>query len=313
MATVLDYTGRLPLRLSDRVAFSRATETQIDRIREVIDQSLPPSSFVASRRQIYEESWRKKPDGEGRITYESQALAPDSFRYFVFNFSGYNDVAHDLLSICSIAPPYLESFENFITSESFGEGTSKGFVFFSYGIQRFCGKSSNFVAKSMDEVNLQGIGDLLEKFYALDATEHEGIRRAIDAYRSLLRFWRQSDLDVIGLFAIVEMLLTHKPNDKEIGDSLSHQIRSKIKLLDKRFKEPLDYRKFGTPDADKIWSALYSYRSAVAHGDHVDFSSKNLRVLVNRIEAVDFLVDAVRTLLRHALREPTLLNSLKAV
>lgn len=121
------------------------------------------------------------------------------------------------------------------------------------------------------------------------------------------------DLQVLGLFAIIEMLLTHNPNDREIGDSLSHQISTKVPLLSARFQTPLDYSTFGT-DArpSTIWKKLYEYRSKIAHGDVADFSGR-LSLLVNQQTAITFLELAARQIVRHALNEPELVDALKPI
>ena len=110
------------------------------------------------------------------------------------------------------------------------------------------------------------------------------------------------------------MLLTHNPNDKEIGDSLSHQIATKVALLDKRLPEPLPYVDyFGDESSpERIWKMLYSFRSAIAHGDNPDFKAK-LRMLRSAKSATSFVGEATARLLRQALEEPELFDSLKPI
>jgi hypothetical protein len=110
------------------------------------------------------------------------------------------------------------------------------------------------------------------------------------------------------LFAIVESLITHDPHDQY--DSLVHQIRSKMKLLGRRFRKPLDYSPFGTTSMDSIWKKLYKCRSCIAHGGKLQFDG-DLKVLTN-LEVVErFLLSATRSVLQQALFEPDLVLDLR--
>ena len=116
-------------------------------------------------------------------------------------------------------------------------------------------------------------------------------------------------LIVVLLFSVIELLLAHNPQGGY--DSLTHQISTKLPLLQRRFKQPLDYSKFGA-DETKVWKTLYAYRSTIAHGGRVDFQ-KALKVLKGPYLVSAFLVDATRAVLRHALIEPDLVLDLRAV
>lgn len=121
-----------------------------------------------------------------------------------------------------------------------------------------------------------------------------------------------SDFHVVGLFAIVEMLITHNPKGRDIGDSITHQMQSKVPLLVRRFVRPLSTDEFfGSVSSKKVWSALYAYRSAIAHGGSVDFSSGELRLLKDQITANKFLSAFVRRLIRHSYNEPDLYRDLR--
>ena len=114
---------------------------------------------------------------------------------------------------------------------------------------------------------------------------------------------------------ILEMLLTHNPNEKEIGDLLTHQIKTKTALLLPRLSQPFHYDVFskGGGDHEKIWGALYHYRSCIAHGNHINFTDKRLKPLVDDDTAYTFLSLATKRILEHALKEPDLINSLKPI
>jgi hypothetical protein len=127
------------------------------------------------------------------------------------------------------------------------------------------------------------------------------------------RFNNAGRVVVLAYFAIIEMLLTHNPNDKEIGDSISHQLITKISLLSTRLSDDFDYHLFETSvPSDKIWKLLYSYRSSIAHGNHIDFD-KTFKNLKSEINTMQFIASATRILLKHALKEPDLINGLKPI
>jgi hypothetical protein len=122
-----------------------------------------------------------------------------------------------------------------------------------------------------------------------------------------------SGLYLLGLFAVLELLLAHKPEDRENADSLSHQLSTKIPLIDRRLSSRIDYssiREITSPE--RLWKILYAYRSAIAHGEQLDFSTK-FRVLVSHDTTRLLVQQACRKLLRHALKEPILFRDLKAV
>ncbi len=75
------------------------------------------------------------------------------------------------------------------------------------------------------------------------------------------------------MFSIVESLVTHQPKSSDSGESLTHQIATKLPLLQKRFQRSLDHTQY-FPDLREhdLWKRLYNYRSALAHGEECGFS-----------------------------------------
>lgn len=175
-----------------------------------------------------------------------------------------------------------------------------------------------------------GFADLEpEPFVRLDTA-------AIDELNDVFSKWRQHDhalvdlespvrkylriralpnleLRVLGYFALLESLITHKPDPKDPTESLMRQIRSKMLLLDDRFERKLDYENLTPGTAPtKVWNALYEYRSNLAHGSVSDFQSKELRCLLTPGKAETFVQVALVSVMRQALEEPKLIRNLKA-
>lgn len=49
--------------------------------------------------------------------------------------------------------------------------------------------------------------------------------------------------------------------------------RPTLALLDARWSRKIDYSPFGGTKPEKVWSTIYEYRSAIAHGGNADFSA----------------------------------------
>lgn len=139
-------------------------------------------------------------------------------------------------------------------------------------------------------------------------SEFEEIRRSLDLFRQVSRMHGSDHLSVLGLFSVIESLLTHNPRGEY--DSLGHQIRTKVLLLDKRFARPIDYAAFDNVLAKTVWSKLYDLRSRIAHGGQLDFKN-SLKVLKDLNLSTEFLRQITRRILRHALIEPELMLDLR--
>lgn len=139
----------------------------------------------------------------------------------------------------------------------------------------------------------------------------EHTARAFKRFNSLCSVSKYSELAVIGLFSVIESLITHAPKLTESADSLSHQLRSKIPLVRKRFARTLDQASyFDDVSEENLWSRLYDYRGAIVHGEHATFGGKS-QVLRDIRAVVDFLRETTKLLLIGSLREPVLMRDLK--
>jgi hypothetical protein len=220
----------------------------------------------------------------------------------------------DFQLAANLGEPPFTIFSTIMTREPFGKGQMFAWGADNIQVADWYTAQNPARAVVVDQAALTHLTATYDAVIRLEAAKYPGILRALNSFQATKRIPRGSDLLALALFSIIEMLLTHNPNDKEIGDSLMHQIRTKIALLSERFVYKLDYSCF--PDAkraDRVWSTLYSFRSLVAHGGEVDFAKSNLRLLVSRENALGFLQVATRRLLRHALDEPSLVDALKPI
>lgn len=124
------------------------------------------------------------------------------------------------------------------------------------------------------------------------------VREAFVMFDQLNTLPKLSRLTVVGLFAVIEMLVTHEKQKNNRNDTISEQIRkrmtelSKIIDLDLRLPAQLKPQKLS-----KRWDALYDYRGAVAHGD-------NRKISVNADDANEYLKTVIQSILRDVLRNP---------
>jgi hypothetical protein len=148
---------------------------------------------------------------------------------------------------------------------------------------------------------------LLKKAQDSCPTLHQTIRR----FRYLKGLPRHSEFSFVAHFSLLEALITHSPKLTEPLDSITHQLKTKLNLLSKRFQRPLDYSSaFGTATADAVWGKMYGYRSTVAHGEVPDFR-KALKLLRSPETAFSFLKETLKLTILFALREPEFIADLK--
>lgn len=160
--------------------------------------------------------------------------------------------------------------------------------------------------------SLERAWQLLIAFDEQDAS-FDFIRKAIRDFAALKRVPANMPIYVVGLFAIIEMLLTSQ-QDKNSGNSLTHQLKEKLTLLGNRFDRPLSHGshlpRASSMDFKNVVSKLYSYRSKVAHGSLFEFAG-DLQVLESHKAVCRLLREVVRKLILQALFEPALIRDLK--
>lgn len=141
------------------------------------------------------------------------------------------------------------------------------------------------------------------------------ISAAFDRRHELRNVPMDSPLRHLGYFIVIEALLTHAPAPGDSADTLSRQMQTKLPLLSNRMLDRGD-APIPFTDLDRHASTttlikrLYSYRSAIAHGETPTFDGAQ-RILGSREKVGAFLETATRRLLREAAFEPQLVSDLK--
>jgi hypothetical protein len=311
VADVFDMRAALPIVFSPTLRLEKANAEQIEHIYQ---RGFATIGGLVEPRRFYENSWTRAGSSNA-WRYVPTPIAQMDWRYYVVSFApgGFSEFAQLFESVANLGEPPLNFLLYVLTEQAYGLGGVRAWgCDFTQSIELYQHGILDPVV--FDEAAADGIKSAYAALMRLDFARFSTIPRALRAFQALKRLPRSSDLLILGLFSIVEMLLTHNPNNKEIGDSLMHQIRSKIALLSPRFATPLLYTPFANAASeDKVWNALYHFRSQVAHGGEINFVDNQLRTLIDRDTAIDFLTTATRRLLRHSLDEPQLIYSLKPI
>lgn len=309
--SLIEFEGDIPIEVIPKHFFQKANNKQISRIKELL-YCFYPHPF---NRFPYEYSVRKipkeKPDS---FEYEHDALTQEDWRYWIISFEGYNSEIKDLGLAAALLKNELEfgftvlgDIPGLTTEESGGYMWNMPSMM-SYFLEDQFGMKSAIKVYQEDIMKVATNYTLIKEISA----EHKHIQRAIQRFDTLKSLPRKSELLVIGLFSVIESLITHRPELSESSDSLVHQIRTKMPLLRKYFERKLDYEAYFDPANEaKIWSKLYDYRSRIVHGEPTDIDSK-LQILKSGENILDFLHETVKLLIICALQEPVLLKDLKS-
>lgn len=297
----------LPFELAPDCFIDKASKEQRIRIKEELSK-FSLNAISGPMHRIYENELIIEPIVNGH-EFKYEPLQESEWRYYVVTTpdNGQNNINLHYVSNISDVPLELGAlhFYNFG-----GMGWNQAILQnqFEFGNIR--------TAQRVNKENLIDLSKTYLSFMEIikGISGKDGfpeILRAMRMFDSLRVLPSNSEFHVLGLFSIIEMLITHNPKLEDRGDSITHQMQSKIPLLSRRFERPLSFSNFFVSNAEKkIWAALYAYRSALAHGGLPDFQ-RELKILKDAKNAKSFLNDVVKALIRHSLREPQLYKDLR--
>ncbi len=145
--------------------------------------------------------------------------------------------------------------------------------------------------------------------------------RLLNMYRDICSLPANSQFHYVGLFALLEGILAHKPKPTDPTESIGRQMRRKTSLVMNRSEEsPNAATHFSQLPTDKrdelLWSALYDLRSEIAHGNTPTFEKgegKKQVKLDDLASCVRYVDDVARLLLRQLCAEPQLMSDLREV
>ncbi len=302
----IEVQGALPVEVAPGHLFEKANADEVSKIKEILDLLKPfPHAMIKS--YPYETDTVETPHKSGTGYSHYQVPLPEErWKYRIISFHGTNAELEQVQSAAHLLKNDLE-----LGFHTLGK-VAGGFVW--HGAKVFSFFDDPNANRPAITVTCDEIAQIRENYRLIKeaCADHEDVARAFQKPRDLKTLPRTSELVVIALFSIIESLVTHNPGRAESGDSLTHQIRTKMPLLSKRFQRDLERGYyFGATPEKKLWETLYKYRSIIAHGDHCDFESNELKKLKDSKNVTRFLHEVVKSLLLLALREPILVSDLK--
>lgn len=308
VASHLQVEGRLPIEVLPGYQFRAASDAEVQEIRRYLRAAIPPDTLTWVP---YEGTVKEERQGN-RTTFHVEAVPREKWKYWVLAFEATNMWMHELEQLAQLLPVTFDvGFVLFYSEQSQG-GTISGRTSMPlHVVERYSApQRAHTNAELVTSDEIASIGNLYRALKGL-SNEYQFIDRALRTFSDLRRVSDSSDLIIVGLFSIVESLITHAPRLSETLDSINHQITNKIILLRKKYSRPiLPSQYFLYAAESNIWKKLYGFRSAVAHGAAVSFDA-DYEVLKNRDAVIAFVRDNVKELLRVALVEPAFIFDLR--
>jgi len=296
----------LPFELDENLRFEKASEIQIADMKE----SAP--MFGVDLKPYEHELRKEHQDDPGHYRIFHDPLPAENHRFLLLTFRGSNYLAYRFMQLSSALEPPMRFSYLCHTKEAFGLGKGMGWG----GLRQFIRPlfrthewDVHFLSKAhLEEVKSAWLG------YNNVIRTFPFVEKVISMIYDLENIPRNHDLYFLGLFAILELMLTHNPQDRENADSLNHQISTKVPLLGDRMANKPDYSVFAQGIAEqKLWKLLYGVRSKIAHGAVTTFDGGDFQALRSREVALDFLDQTTRRIALHAIREPALFEKLKPI
>ena len=310
--TPVEPQVELPYEIIPKHYLQKADKGQIDNIKKKLNafSTFPIPEIAKYYLPPYEYDLisvhGNKPNN---IQYEYKKLPAKKWRYWIIRFQGTNSELQELRHALSLMEQDIELGFTFIAhpalmGDSFGWNAQHLHTYFNDRDRCL------IEPKKITSPDIRLAGECYFKMKELPK-KYPHIKRAFRRFDTLRSVPLASELTVIGLFSIIESLLTHAPNKNDPTDSLTRQIKHKMPLVRKRFQRSIDHNTFFNGiNENNLWAKLYEFRSKIVHGENADISGK-LSGLKNKITVIKFLREIVKLLLIQSLREPILLTDLK--
>ncbi len=299
----INVQANLPFEIVPKHFFQRADAKQVETIKKRL------RLFGSSERHdgVYERIDVSVGNPQaGNVRTEN--LPQESWRYWVVTFEGTSSAIPDI----EVAFSLLRNEVRFGFTHLAIEGGGQGLTWSSGPMSIYTNQLAYFEWPEPTIVESE-LRDVTANYSTLMAMKEQfpNIYQAAHRFHQLKNIPEFNHFLVIGYFSVIESLITHAPELTEPMDSLTHQVKTKMNLLIKKFQRPLVYGDyFKITDGDKVWTRLYGYRSKLAHGDTADFNNQ-FKDLKSPKDAMRFLNEAAKLLILYAMREPQLITDLK--
>lgn len=304
IANQISIEETLPFKLSSSVMLRRPSDIELKAIKDALRYS---SSFDGAR-SYYECEYSDTSETSTESIYIE---LPQEWHYYVLSDDDGGSSVNDLEPFLALVTPSLDLSVrvNVRIDESTGQELMSGWgppgphvnERFYYGLSKPVRTIIKLEEFAQAEYFRKTISNLNSSFAF--------IRSSAKLMSDVRKVSNMSHLYSLGLFAVIEGLIVHKPRQAESLDSISHQFQGKLNLLVNHLRLD-DMLKYYFTDSSVEWKKLYEYRSSIAHGLQVDIK-KQLQSLKDPEALMLFLEDLSRRLVASAIDEPQFFYDLK--
>ena len=196
---------------------------------------------------------------------------------------------------------------------SFGELST-----FSYynDINMVFDRNEGFLMKSFDEQDRLQVEKNITLLNCWNSKKDEFpiINKALNDFFKLNEISNKSVFKIISYFACLEMLVVN--NGVENIKPIKQQLENKLNLLNNRFNIPIEISRYvkgpDTLTLGNVLKVIYAYRSAIAHGDFIDFRKK-LHIIerTSTGQILNLLQTTLKKVILFSIEEPELIRDLK--
>jgi hypothetical protein len=296
----------LPFSFDNILVFDKPTEEELKMIRKNLDEMHGIQDF---KRPFEAVNYREEGHGEDFHVMNFKKLDEKDWLYnvirFVYEGPEVNPFWNKPISKLQLAS-LTQSKKIRIGPTFYNELKSKSGRF-TEDWEHFSYIHNDIIDNVWNSEDLEKLKVAYEKICTLEI-DYPDLYRSLKLLDSIPKFVGFNEFMNLSLFSVIESVLTHAP--KSDSDSITHQIKTKVNLLSKRFDVEIDYSSFGGANDDTIWKKLYEFRSRIAHGGNIDFQ-KSLSILKDSYTVQLFLENFLSTMLRNAINDPELYVDLK--
>lgn len=307
IATEVTAPSGIQVPLGPEAIFRRCKPAEINKIKEMISQLGAARSDGSTK---YDFLTTVSPEEQGGTSSRVSRLPPEEARYFGIELLSSTAFTAELRWALNLGKPRLVSPFQIFYPEPNQRGEPRSYSWFGNSIDTLRSDDPSKGPAIVTEDALRRVATIRSRIERIPKSA-AFIRSSLARHDAVLNSRSDHGLLVVGLFSIIEGLITHRPRLKESLDSIGHQIRSKLTLLQRRFDFPINADAyFPNAKSEKLWPLLYTYRSCIAHGDEPDYGGK-LKPLGGPQNVTRFLVELIRELAITCINDPTLVADLK--
>lgn len=290
----------LPFEVEPRITILKANELQLTEFRKVM---IAGGYFAGGMVPFQSKAFEAEIEGGGsRVEY---LAIPEAVQYAI-EFSGFNGHLQNLKFAGLLTTPKLRFGMDALYRDP--EKTTVGLIsMLSY-------HQLELISDGNREPYLDFGRDSLETLKHYHGMIQRGfsdgsrVSRALNLYADTDRLSPVSALLTLSYFSIIESLIT---NGRKEGESITNQIRHKLKLILRRVSNAPDVSAFFRGiKYETLWSKLYGLRSDIAHGNVYEFN-KDYQALISMPIVNRYLEGVVAAVIRLAIDEPDLVDDLR--